>query len=141
MDRFLNFSNPFLEYERIIYHLNAGDLIEIDRGNYTHWAIFEKIDENSIVWCFHATRVPRKKITQIPDFNTMACIRYETLHDILGDNQEIVLSKCRINNQEKAAQKLIEKEGIKRPDLKVVFEELHNIKDNIIEYDPKVSMI
>lgn len=79
MNNFFNSPNPFLEYKRIIYHLNVGDLIEIDRGSYRHWAICEKIDQNGIVWCFHVTRVPIKKIGQKSGFNSIACI----IHDVL----------------------------------------------------------
>jgi hypothetical protein len=140
MDDFFNASNPFLEYERIIYRLNVGDLIEIDRGSYKHWVICEKIDENGIIWCFHVTRVPIKKRNEKTGFDSMALIRCETLRDILSDNQELRLSKCRVNNQEKIAQKIMRREGIKQPDIKKLFEELHKRRDTIIEYDPKVSI-
>ncbi len=136
---FFKFSNPFLVYDGHFRHrLKSGDLIEIDRGKYKHWAICESIDKNGNIWCFHVTHVPLKMINEKVSNKMRACIIYETLPDILRAKQRLFLSKCRVNNQENFAKKLIKRKGIEEPDLKIIFNELHIKKNGIFDYDPKV---
>jgi hypothetical protein len=129
--------NPFLEYDRFLNHLHRGDLIEIDRGKYRHWALCERI-QNDSVWCFHVTHVPNFKIKRENRPKYEACIRYQPLRDILLNSRR-VLSKCRVNNKVAKAEELMKKEGINTPpNINVIIDQLHGVIDHIVEYDPKV---
>jgi len=135
----------YLEYDRIIYHLNSGDLIEIHRSSYKHWAICESIDENGTVWCFHVSGAPDDSFcetnTKEVAFNGKACIKYEPLFDILKDNKSSRPSLCRVNNQQNMAQKMMKTTRNGLPDIKQVFKMLHNMKNTIVKYDLKVLVI
>jgi hypothetical protein len=132
-------SNPFLEYDTIIHQLHEGDLIEIDRGKYRHWALCES-KQNKNVLCFHVSKTPdfETKRENIPKIE--ACIRYESLINVLL-NEGKEMSKCRVNNQSSKAEELMKKEEIKSPpDINGIINELHEIAETIhtVEYDPKV---
>ena len=47
----------FMDYDRVVFHLSPGDLVEVHRGRYRHWVICESIDGTGTVWCFHMTAV------------------------------------------------------------------------------------
>jgi hypothetical protein len=130
----------YLEYERIIYHINSGDLIEIHRNSYKHWAICERIDENGIIWCFHVTGtqlIDNCNDTKEVAFNGKASIKYEPLLDILKDNNCSTPSLCRINNQKIMAQNMLKTTRNQMPDTKEVFKMLHRLKDSFVKYDLK----
>ena len=127
--------NPFLEYNRIIFELKRGDLIEIQRLVYRHWVICEKIDTYGTVWCFHVTASdPNQPINEI-GFNGTAVLRYEPLEHILKDAADGTSSLCRINNQEEMALKMMASVGKEMPDLDQVFDYLHQNKDHTFDYD------
>jgi hypothetical protein len=135
--------NPFLQYHEFIYGLQRGDLIEIDRGKYKHWAFCES-KKNDSVWCFHVSKVANLEIKETKRFTYLACIRYELLSDILLNDGNI-LSKCRVNNQKSRVNDLMRKEKIILIPSRIneVIEELHEYvkKEPIVEYHPKVLLI
>ena len=142
-------TSSFLEYDRVIFHLKQGDLIEVYRKRYRHWVICESIDSNGTVWCFHVTAVWSDQTDddhniqpilrkEIP-FNGKALLKYEPLEDILKDTEDGIPSLCRVNNQQNMARKLLTAIGNQLPQLSEVFAVLHRLKNTILKYDLKAS--
>ncbi|CAG2181537.1 unnamed protein product, partial [Oppiella nova] len=139
-------AGSFLEYDRVIHHMSRGDLIEVLRGRYRHWAIFESVDHYGNVMCFHITAVDngyaddmdtdltRTGVRKEISFNGKALLKYEPLEDILKDTDSPQPSLCRINNQEIMASKMLKTIGNQLPDLDQVFTTLHQMKDTIFRY-------
>lgn len=139
----------FLEYDRVLFHLNPGDLIEVHRGRYRHWVLCEDIDESGTVWCFHVTAVGQYdpeldapfdesvRITKEVSFNGKAWLKYQPLDDILRDTPDQTLSKCRVNNQTGMALKMLNAVRNQAPDITQVFKRLHELKDRLFSYDLK----
>ena len=124
--------------DRHKFPVKRGDLIEVHRGVYKHWAICESVEycgDWQTIWCFHVGVIYEEDTPH-------GVISYEPLTDILADSGHINPSKCRINNQETNAEYWIAKEDglYKEPNLDRVFEELHEKKDKIrVKYDLKTK--
>jgi len=140
-------AGSFLEYDRVVFHLSQGDLIEVHRNKYKHWVICESIDSKGTVWCFHVTGVGqtyeeqnnepflRKEIA----LNGKALLKYEPLEDIVKDTEDGKPSLCRVNNQQNMGRKMLTTIGNQLPNLNQVFRVLHSLKDTILKYDLKAS--
>ena len=150
-DSFKN-KTPFLDYERIVYHLSRGDLIEIKRNGYNHWVICESIDSYGTVWCFHVTLIsiePPLNHLEINSTETSttttitnsvnAILKYEPLQDILKDNSDGKPSLCRLNNQQKRAKQKLNGRDVCDRDLDELFKVLHQTKDRSTPYDLKTN--
>ncbi|CAG2117378.1 unnamed protein product [Medioppia subpectinata] len=138
-------TGSFLEYERIIHHLNSGDLIEVLRGPYKHWAIFESVDRFGNCMCFHITAIEepidhndsgleKNDVRKEISFDGKALLKYEPLLDILKDSDSPKPSMCRINNQEIMGQRMRKMINNQIPDLNQVFKVLHAFKDTVLKY-------
>ena len=143
-------AGSFLEYDRVIYHVKQGDLIEIHRNKYKHWVMCESIDTTGNVWCFHITAVGHQSaededtdqqiaLRKEVSFNGKALLKYEPLEDILKDTDDRQPSLCRVNNQHNMARKMLATLRNQMPDLKNVFKVLHRLKDTVFKYDLKAS--
>ncbi|XP_054159050.1 phospholipase A and acyltransferase 1-like [Oppia nitens] len=135
----------FIDYERIIYHLTPGDLIEIQRNKYKHWVLFESVDSMGNVWCYHVSAVGQHMMDdEVADglrkevsFNGNALLKYEPLIDILKDNECLQPSLCRINNQSLMAKEMLKTTNNQMPVLDQVLSHLNRLKDSILKYDLK----
>lgn len=128
-------SNAFMEYDKIIAFLSEGDLIEIHRCSYRHWVIFDKMDGDGNVWCFHVKSVRIDDNIINSSVNSKACIQYNTLLNILYDDRNQVPSKCRINNQQQIANRLIKKTNSSKPKINQVLSMLHYYKNVFVDYN------
>ena len=89
--------------------LSKGDLIEIDRKTHKHWAFCIKVEAHNVL-CFHVTKIPNfeadnsklRLYIKYKKFKKLACIRCESLRDILCVGGS-TFSKFRVNNQEEKA--------------------------------------
>ena len=116
---------------------NRGDLIEVNRGTYSHWVICEDLEEefgqgDYTYNCFHVTDIIGKYVS-------IGQIRKEKLSDILANSGCKTPSKCRINNQKSNVQYWISKKGDlhKYPYLDRVFKDLNRMIGNQVIYDFK----
>lgn len=133
--------SSFLSYKELIEKdLQPGDLIEVDRGAYNHWAMYTDKCENGTHWCFHVTTSDgdfEKKealMSRTNGSNAVAAIKKHKLKDILEDNDSKKPSMARINNKTNEANK---KKCVPRPIFPVI-EHLEKRKDETIKYDLRI---
>lgn len=132
--------SSFLNYNELVEKdLKPGDLIEIDRGTYNHWAMFSNKSENGTYWCFHVTAAggdfEKKGAMMSSVGNAAACIKKHKLKDIIEDNDPKNPSLARINNKiEEAKRKKCVPRTIER-----VIENLEKLKDKTVGYNLTAS--
>ena len=119
----------YLEYDQVVPMLKPGDLIEIRRYTYKHWAMFHKRVGNT-VWCYH--------ISEILTDKGKATVFYEPL-DLILKESDGNLSPCRINNQEQTAEDMKTKHGTQSPDINEVFSILHDLRDSSLPYNLRTN--
>lgn len=127
--------SSFLNYDELVERgLQPGDLIEIDRGTYNHWAMFANKSDNGTHWCFHVTTIDgdfdKKGALMSSARNAAAGIIKHKLKDILEDNDSKKPSQARINNKTEEAKR---KKCAPRP-IKEVIEHLETLKDKPVGY-------
>lgn len=132
--------SSYFNYDELVGRgLKPGDLIEIDRGAYNHWAMFSDKDDNGTHWCFHVTTADgdfeKKGAMMSSARNVLASIKKHKLKDILEDNDSKKPSQARINNKVEEA---IRKKCVPLPIEKVI-ENLEQLKDKPVKYNLKNS--
>lgn len=130
--------SSFLNYDELVARdLNPGDLIEIDRGTYNHWAMFSNRCDNGTYWCFHVTTVDgdfeKKGALLSSARNALAGIKKHKLRDIIEDNDSKKPSQARINNKIEEAKR---KKCLPLPIDKVI-QNLEKLKDEPVGYNLK----
>jgi len=131
-------SSSFLTYTELIEKdLQPGDLIEIDRGTYNHWAMYTGKCENGTHWCFHVTTTDGdfEKMGALMSFssvsNAVAAIKKHKLLDIINDTDSKKSSMARINNKIQEASR---KKCVPLP-IGPVIEQLEKRKDRTVKYN------
>lgn len=132
--------SSFLNYNELVEKdLKPGDLIEIDRGTYNHWAMFSNKSDNGSHWCFHVTTIDgdfeKKGALMSSARNVVAALKKHKLKDILDDNDSKQPSLARINNKIEEAKR---KNYVPRPIEKVI-ESLEKQKDQQVGYNVTAS--
>lgn len=128
--------SSFLNYDELVARdLQPGDLIEIDRGTYNHWAMFSNKSDNGTFWCFHVTTVDgdfeKKGAILSSARNAFAGIKKHKLKDIIEDNASKKPSQARINNKIEEATR---KRCVPLPIDKII-QNLEKRKDEPVEYN------
>ncbi|XP_028272532.1 HRAS-like suppressor 3 [Parambassis ranga] len=77
-----------MDHEEKSVKLKPGDLIEIDRGIYQHWAVY--VGDGFVVHLASTSEGPGAGSMSV--FTDRAMVKKEKLTDVLGND------KCRINN-------------------------------------------
>lgn len=130
--------SSFLNYNELVRRdLKPGDLIEIDRGSYNHWAMFSNKSDNGTHWCFHVTTASgdfeKKSALMSKINNAVAGIKKHKLKDILEDSESKTPSQARINNKIEEAKR---KKCGPLP-IEEVIEGLEKRKDKPVKYNVK----
>jgi hypothetical protein len=105
--------------------LGKGDLIEIKRNTYSHWAIFEELEEGNAM-CYHLTNNGEIKRGSLADIARLE-----------NDIESIKHSRVRVNNQDKIVAQLetaLRSEG-KFPDIDKVFRILRGYDNHRLIYN------
>ena len=121
-------------YGRVAKKVERGDLIEVKRGNYSHWLICESVESDGTVWCFHvSSEYGSSSFSGRPTEDVI--IKYQKLEDVLKDTDDGKPSPFRVDNQKSMAEMHLK--GRECPDLDAVFSQLHEKKGSKVEYDWK----
>ncbi|KAG4077650.1 hypothetical protein HA402_012961 [Bradysia odoriphaga] len=121
----MSFGTTFSSYEELIANdLEPGDLIEINRGLYSHWVMFVNKCKSGMHWCFHAVATDDNAWSGSM-MSSEAIIRKDRLEDIMEGNDS-----ARINNKIDEAKR---KECVHRP-VNVVITNLERQKDKTVRY-------
>lgn len=128
--------SSFFNYNELVEKdLKPGDLIEIDRGTYNHWAMFSNKSDNGTHWCFHVTTIDgdfeKKGAMMSSARNAVAALKKHKLKDILDDNESKQPSLARINNKIEEAKR---KNYVPRQ-IEEVIENLEMQKDEQVRYN------
>ena len=119
--------------------LSKGDLIEIDRKTHKHWAFCVKVEAHNVL-CFHVTKIPNFEAdnSKYKKFKKLACIRCESLRDILCVGGS-TFSKFRVNNQEEKAKEIMKSQKISiTPTFENIIIYLESLV-NYVDYHPEVN--
>lgn len=116
----------FLSYSELIAtDLKPGDLIEINRGLFSHWVMFvSKCKNSGMHWCFHAVANDDNAWSGSM-MSSEAVIRKDRLEDIMEEHDS-----ARINNKIEEAKR---NECVHRP-IDVVVNNLEKQKDKTVRY-------
>lgn len=128
-------ASKFCSYNELIERdLQRGDLIEIDRGAYNHWAFYAGQCENGTHWCFHVTSTKKKDILKsIINGSEAAAIKKHKLKEILEDTDSKKPSLARVNNKINEAKR---KNCVPLPTDEVI-DDLEKRMEEPIEYNLK----
>ena len=138
----------FLNYNEIKAIVKRGDLIEIQRDKYKHWAICQSSEPGRPIWCYHISFEgpdPYEDLDSEDDdqqdgerlidyyADGQAIIKYEPLKDILSYKWGQNPSLCRVNNLVNQVQQFMLSLG-PVPDLNRVFAFLETQRNAIVKY-------
>lgn len=132
-------SGSFLNFDELVRrNLQEGDLIEVDRGTYNHWAFYAGQCDNGTHWCFHVTTTgdgdfEKKGALMSNGSKATAAIKKHKLKEILDDSDSKKPSLARVNNKIAEANK---KKCMPRS-IYCVIEWLENRKDELVPYNLK----
>ena len=107
--------------------IDPGDLIETFRIGFSHWAIVDSI-ENNTIWCYHVSGLVNNSNTSPNPLSTQAVLKREKLV-VIADGDKYI-----INNQKLLALPLLKRFGQRMPDFEIVRGILNEYEGSTVNY-------